>query len=85
LKSNYGHAIEMGSTFQCKKHNLPALEEYHELKDAFVTMLQKMKMVTQPLTTYIVQPIICGMIQSLAPHVIHDTSKGFKVTMEWTH
>lgn len=26
LKSNYNHATEMGSTFQCKKHNLPVLE-----------------------------------------------------------
>jgi len=25
------------------------------------------------------------MIQSLAPHVIHDTPRGFKVTKEWTH
>ncbi len=74
----------MGFTFQCKNHNLHVFEEYHELRDVFVTMLQKMKMVTQPLTTCIVQPIFCGMIQSLTQHVIHDTPRGFKVTMEWT-
>jgi hypothetical protein len=68
-----------------EKNCLPILEKYHELRDEFVTMLQKMKMVTQPLATCIIQPILCGMIQSLTSHVIHDTPRGFKVTMEWTY
>jgi hypothetical protein len=67
-----------------EKNYLHVLEKYHELRDKFVTMLQKMRMVTQTLATCIVQPILCGMIQSLASHVIHDTPRGFKVTMEWT-
>jgi hypothetical protein len=50
-----------------------------------VAMLQKMKDACQTLTTSIVQPILHGMIESLALDVICDTKlDGFKVIREWT-
>jgi hypothetical protein len=54
LKSTYSHVIKMGFPFQCKKLHLLILEKYLELKDAFVSMLQKMRVVGQPPTTYII-------------------------------
>jgi hypothetical protein len=54
LKSNYSHATKMGFAFQCKKLHLLVVEKYLELKDAFVSMLQKMRVVGQPLATCII-------------------------------
>jgi hypothetical protein len=39
-------------------------------------MLQKMKEANQPLVTSIVQPISCGMIESLAFDVLCDNKAG---------
>jgi hypothetical protein len=48
-------------------------------------MLQKMREANQLLATSIVQPIICGMIESLAFDVFFDNkASGFKVIQEWT-
>ncbi len=55
------------------------------MKDSIIAMLQKMKEASQPLTTSIVQPMICGMIESLAFDVLCDNkASGFKITQEWT-
>jgi hypothetical protein len=44
-----------------------------------------MREASQPLETSIVQPIICGMIESLAFDVLCDNkASGFKITQEWT-
>jgi hypothetical protein len=49
-------------------------------------MLQKMNDACQTLTTSTVQPILHGMIESLALDVICDTIlDGFKVIREWTY
>jgi hypothetical protein len=47
-------------------------------------MLQKMKSVGQPLLTYVVQPILRNVIESLAPEIIYNGHGGFVVTKEWT-
>ncbi len=47
-------------------------------------MLQKMKSVGQPLSTYVVQPILKGMMESLAPKILYNGHGGFVVTREWT-
>jgi hypothetical protein len=44
------------------KQNLPKLEEYPELHDEMVCVLQKMKKANQPLLICIVQPILKGFI-----------------------
>jgi hypothetical protein len=45
-----------------------------------VAMLHKMKEVSQPLATSIIQFILHGMIESLAPNVLsNDKHGGFKV------
>jgi transcriptional regulator with AAA-type ATPase domain len=54
LKSNYSHAAKMGFAFLCKKLHLLVLKKYLELKDAFISMLQKMRVSRQPLTTCII-------------------------------
>jgi hypothetical protein len=47
-------------------------------------MLQKMKSVGQPLSISMVQPILRGMIESLAPEILYNGRGGFIVTREWT-
>ncbi len=47
-------------------------------------MLQKMINVGQPLSTSMVQPILRGMIESLAPNILCNGHGGFVVTREWT-
>ncbi len=47
-------------------------------------MLQKMRSVGQPLSTSMVQPILRGMIESLAPKILYNGHGGFVVTREWT-
>jgi hypothetical protein len=68
------------------KQNLPIFENYHVFRYSMVAMLQKMKGACQTLTTFNVQPILRGMIKSLALDVIYDTKPGgFKVIRKWTH
>jgi hypothetical protein len=43
-------------------------------------MLQIMKSVGQPLSTFIVQPILKGMIESIGPTFFHGDHGGFTIT-----
>jgi transcriptional regulator with AAA-type ATPase domain len=54
LKSNIVMQLKWVLHFNAKKLHLLILEEYLELKDAFVSMLPKMKVVGQPLATCII-------------------------------
>ncbi len=65
------------------KHLL-IIEEYPTLRNELVTMLENMKNVGQPLFTSMVQPILIGMIESLAPKNLYNGHGGFVVTREWT-
>jgi hypothetical protein len=47
-------------------------------------MLQKMKSVGQPLSTYVVQPILRSVIEYLTPQIIYNGHGRFVVTKEWT-
>jgi hypothetical protein len=47
-------------------------------------MLENMKNVGQPLFTSMVQLILIGMIESLAPKNLCNGHEGFVVTREWT-
>ncbi len=64
------------------KENIHALEEYLELRELFVAMLQKMKQIGEPLSTSIVQPILKGMIKSSTPEILWDDLGGFTITSE---
>jgi len=66
------------------KQHLLIIEEYPILQNEIVTMLENMKNVGQPLFTSMVQPILIGMIESLAPKNIYNGHGGFVVTREWT-
>jgi hypothetical protein len=44
-----------------------ALENYPKVHDSLVVMLRKMREVGQSFSIGIVQPIFCGMIESIAP------------------
>lgn len=48
-------------------------------------MLQKMREGGQPLVTSTIQPIVKGVIKSLALEIVCDALGGFKVTREWIH
>jgi len=48
-------------------------------------MLQKMREGGQPLVTSTIQPIVRGMIKSLALEIVCDALGGFKVIREWIH
>jgi hypothetical protein len=61
---------------------LPIIEEYSTLRDELVIVLQKMKNVGQPLSTSMAQPILRGMIESLAPEILCNGHGGFVVTRE---
>jgi hypothetical protein len=62
LKENYMEATQHGTIVKSPKWNLLELEKYHELRDEMVHVLQKMRKVVQPLSTWIVQPIFKGII-----------------------
>jgi hypothetical protein len=47
-------------------------------------MLQKMRSDGQPLFTFVVQPILRGMIESLAPKNLCNGHGGVVFTSEWT-
>jgi hypothetical protein len=66
------------------KQHLPILEEYFTLQNELVTMLQKMRSARQPLSTYVVQPILRGMIESLDLEILCNGHGGFVVIREWT-
>jgi hypothetical protein len=66
LKPNYKHVVELDTTVKPNKETIHALEEYLELCDFFIAMLQEMKQIGQSLSTSIVQPILRGMIKSSA-------------------
>jgi hypothetical protein len=63
-----------GIDFITKKQNLLVLENRLILRNPIVTMLQNMKEVKKPLATSIVQPMLHGMIESLAPNVLVTTT-----------
>jgi hypothetical protein len=52
------------------KKTIYALEEYLELQDSFIAMLQKMRWVEQSISISIVQPIFRGMIKSSTPEIL---------------
>jgi hypothetical protein len=64
------------------KQHLPILEKYPTLQYELVTMLQKMRNVGQPLSTYVVQPILTCMIESLSLKIIYNGHGRFVVTRE---
>jgi len=66
------------------KQHLPILKEYPTLQNEPVTMLQKMKSAGQPLSTYVVQPILRGMIESFTLEILCNGHGGFVVIREWT-
>jgi hypothetical protein len=85
IKIKYVHVNKLGTQVETRKQNLPILENHPILRYSIVTMLQKMREANQLLATSIVQPIICGMIESLAFDVLYDNKAGgFKVIQEWT-
>ena len=46
--------------------NMPILENYPQIRDEFVSKLQRMREAGQTLLISIVQPILKGMIEALA-------------------
>ncbi len=84
LRPNYLQAIEQGIAMRHLKQHLPILKEYTTFQDELVVMLQKMKSARQPLSTFVVQPILRGMIESLAPKILRNGHGRFVVTREWT-
>ncbi len=53
LKTNYKHAMEVGTTMNSNKKSMHALEDYPKVCDSFVVMSWKIKEVKQPLSTSI--------------------------------
>lgn len=51
LKPNYKHALELDTILKPNKETIHALEEYLELCEFFISMLQKMKQIGQPQLT----------------------------------
>lgn len=66
------------------KQHLPILEVYPTLRNELVIMLQKMINVKQPLSTFVIQPILRSMIESLAFEILCNGHGGFVVTRERT-
>jgi hypothetical protein len=66
------------------KQHLPILEVYPTLQNELVTMLQKMRNVKQPLSTFVIQPILRSLIESLALEILCNGHGGFVVIREWT-
>ena len=60
--------------------NMPILEYYPQIRDELVSKLQRMREAGQILLISIVQPILKGMIEALAPHLLNDRPRGFKVS-----
>ncbi len=83
LKENYIWAIEHGTPMKNPKQNMLKLEEHPKLKDEMVCILQKMRKVGQLLSTGMVQPILKGMIQFIAPKLIRPKCGRFIVIKEW--
>jgi hypothetical protein len=76
IKTNYVHVTKLGTQVEIRKQNLPVLENHPILRDLIVAMLQKMREANRSLATSTVQPIICGMIESLAFDVLCDNKGG---------
>jgi hypothetical protein len=72
--------MEVGTTMKSNKKSMHALEDYLEVHDSLVVMLQKMKGVEQPLSTSIVQPIIHGKIEFATPKILQECFGRFSVT-----
>jgi hypothetical protein len=72
--------MEVGTTMKSNKKSMHAFEDYPKVCHSLVVMLQKMKKVGQPLSTSIVQPIIHGMIEFVAPKILQEGLGGFLVT-----
>ncbi len=54
LKPNYKHVVQVGTTMKSNKKSMRALEDYLEVCDSLVVMLQKMREVGLPLSNGIV-------------------------------
>jgi hypothetical protein len=63
------------------KQHLPIIKEYPTLRNEFVTMLQNMRTVGQPLF-FVVQPILRGLIESLAFKNLCNSHGRFVVTRD---
>jgi hypothetical protein len=61
------------------KQNISTPEEYPTFRNAFVMMLQKMRNVKQPLYTFVVQPILIGVIKSIIPEISNNGHRNFIV------
>jgi hypothetical protein len=66
------------------KQHLLILKVYPTFQNELVTMQQKTRSVGQPLSTYVVHPILKGMIESLAHKILCNGHGGFVVTREWS-
>lgn len=85
LKDNYKEAAALGYHTMKQDQNMPILENYPQIRDELVSNLQRMREAGQTLLISIVQPILKGMIEALAPHLLNDRPGGFKVSKQWTN
>ena len=65
--------------------NLPILKNYSHVRDQLVSKLQKIREVGQILFISIVQLILRGMFEALAPQLHDDRPGGFTVSRQWTN
>ena len=71
LKENYQHAAEQDTTVKLRKQQSSEIEDYPELQDELVRMMQELSKAGQgPLSSTKAQPISLGMIQSLHPELL---------------
>ena len=84
LRPNFKEALELGYHVKHQKQNLHVLENHPHVRDQLVSELEKLGNGGHTLLLSIVQPILRGMIEALAPELIDDTPGGFSVSMRWT-
>ena len=85
LQANYKETKNLGHHPKKQDQNLPILENYSHVRDQFVSKLQKMRKAGQTLLISIVQPILRGMFEALAPQLLDDRPGGFIVSRQWTN
>ncbi len=77
LKPNYKHVVQVAIIWE----SMHALEDYQEVHDSLVAMLQKMKKIRHVLSPNIVQPIFHGMIKSTTFEILQlEGLGGFIIT-----
>ena len=80
LQANYKEAANLGHHPKTKDQNLPILDNYPHVRDELVSKLQKMREAGQTLLISIVQPILRGMFEALAPQLLDDRPRSFTVS-----